>query len=163
LLDARLLNKKLDVRIRGTTEKLYHRGVYEGREGFIVPDRVFSNVEDTVQVQIGYAQSRRPFPLKYLVPHMTTQREMFVSPAAARPVISTIGERVVIIGADLNGARDAVGFYAQVINCSYPLPPNHGLVWITSHGASYGQYRYFSEDSLCRSQTDDTNWWQYVH
>ena len=157
LLDPRLLNKRLDIRIQGTKATLWHNGRYENEGGFVVLTKPPSNVDVSVSVKLGFAQSRLFFPLRFLHPEVTTERSGFVLPEARRPVISTVGQRVVIIGADLEGKADLIGNYALIIH--YPqLAPGHTCVQIMIQGPLWGRYGFFDEKSLCRSHFEPIEW-----
>ena len=54
LLHPQLLHKKLDVRIRGTTITLCHNARYENECGFLIPDKKFTSVNDSIVVKVGY-------------------------------------------------------------------------------------------------------------
>ena len=158
MLNERLIGKKLDVRIQGTRATLFHNGQFEGQLGFVVLDKPLRNVDQSVVVKLGYAQNRRPFPPRYLLPEMSTERPGFVTPDHAVPVISVLQERVVIIGADLNGYSDAVGNYGHIAYCPWPLLPKQTLVYIISLGPLQGQHRYYHQRSLCRSFPEGAGW-----
>lgn len=160
MLDERLIGKKLDVRIQGTQAKLFHNGKFEGQLGFVILDKPLKDVDQSVIVKLGYAQNKRPFPPRYLVPEMTTQRDGFVTQDQAVPVISVLQERVVIIGADLSGNSDAIGNYAQIVYSPWQLLPGQTLVFVTSPGPFIGQQRYYDQRALCRSFVDNPGWGQ---
>jgi hypothetical protein len=150
LLDARLLHKRLDVRIKGTTNSLSHLGRYENKIGYIILDAVPSSINASVTVKVGYVEARRPFPVCHLFPETTTENPPFVSTEAARPVVSMPGQRVVVIGADLNGDLHLVGSYGIVVASGYVLQPGHAAICISS-GDFVGHGAYFEEKSICRS------------
>ena len=153
MLDARLVDKKLDVRIKGTKVTLFHNGQYENKCGFVVMKKVPATVNDSVVVKIGFEQSQRPFLLRYLVPERTTERPGFVDVAVAKPMIQEFGERVVIIGPDLCGLSDAIGLFGTIVNAYCQLQPGDTLVMV--HCANQPPvYLYYHEDSLCRSHVE---------
>jgi hypothetical protein len=155
LLDDRLLNKRLDVRIRGTTRTLFHNGRYENQCGFTVLTRAPSSVNESVIVKLGYEQTKRKFQLCYLFPEMTTEVPKVVGPDAARPVVSSIGQRVVIIGPILGGPSDMVGNYALIEEST---ESNLGLARVCSSGEWHGIASYFPDTSLCRSLPEFAEW-----
>ena len=158
LLDPRLQKKRLDIHIRGTTVKIWHNGAYENACGFLVLTKPLKSTNDSVIVKIGYNQSKIYFPLHYIFPQVTTERSMFVSRSAASPIVKTIGERVVIIGNDVEGKSDYIGHHAVVIRCMWPLPYDQGCLQILTTGPNWGTIRYFSDMSLCRSDTGELDW-----
>jgi hypothetical protein len=158
LLDTRLLNKRLDIRIWGTKERLVHSGRYEDECGWTVLTKPLKDVNQSILVKLGYAQSRLYFPAYHLFPEMTIARPGFVKPTTGRPVVSVEGERVVIVGADGEGKLDYVGNHALVIHCPWPLTPGNALLSICSPGPFFGQHRYFNEKSLCRSYAESVEW-----
>jgi hypothetical protein len=154
-----LQKKRLDIRIRGTTDNIWHNGAYENACGFLVLTKVPKSINDSVIVKIGYNQSKIYFPLRYIFPQVTTERSMFISRSAASPIVKTIGERVVIIGKDVEGKSDYIGHHAVVIYCIWPLPPAQGCLQISTAGRNRGIIRYFSEESLCRSDDGEFDWY----
>jgi hypothetical protein len=159
LLDGRLINKKLDVRIRGTQgnscSKSFYKGRYEGRCGFIFLDRIPDGVDGSVEVKMGVDQTRRRFQARHLFPETTTERPPHVDAEAAKPMVSVLSQiqRVVIIGPDVYGNSNAVGSYGEIVNSGYELLPGQALVMLTS-GPYIQQPWYFHERSLCRSDED---------
>jgi hypothetical protein len=155
LLDTKLLNKRLDVRIQGTRVDPWQGGRYEGSCGFLVLEESPRHVTVAVVVKVGPNESRIRFPLRYIFPLMTTERPPTVLSNAAQPVISTLGERVVVIGSDYEGASDFIGCYGLIytVGVSGFCYVNVGIP-----GQYYGQLRYFSENSLCRSTYGAIEW-----
>jgi hypothetical protein len=131
-------------------EALYHRGKYENNIGFIILDEVPSNVEAPVRVRVGFTESRVVFQPHFLAPLMMMENPPFTPPEKAQPVVSSMGQRIVIIGVDLEGSPRWVGNYGIIIKSHYPLQPGHALVYIAA-GQSSGTCSYFDETSLCRS------------
>jgi hypothetical protein len=117
LLDKRLLNTRLDIRIRGTKETLLYNGRYDNACGWMVLTKPLSDVDDHIAVKLGYTQSNLYFPARHIFPETTTERPGFVHASAALPVVSVQGERVVIIGTDGLGQSDCVGKHALIIHC----------------------------------------------
>jgi hypothetical protein len=156
LLDARLLNKRLDVHIRGTKETLVQNGRYENERGFTVLTKPLPDVNHRILVKLGYAQSRVFFPACHIFPETTTTRPGFV--VAGCPVVSVPGERVVIVGEDAEGKLDYVGNFALITSCRWLLAPGNALVMITTSGPFLGKYLYFNEKSLCRSHAESIEW-----
>jgi hypothetical protein len=156
LLNARLLNKRLDIRIQGTKETLVHNGRYENERGFTVLTKLPPDVNHRLLVKLGYAQSRVFFPACHIFPETTTTRPGFV--VAGRPVVSTPGERVVIVGEDGEGKLDYVGTFALITSCPWVLAPGNTLVMITTPGPFLGKHLYFNEKSLCRSHAESIEW-----
>ena len=157
LLDSRLLNKKLDVRINGTTDPLWRNGRYESKIGFIVLRMPLKSVDDSIPVMVGYTQGRVYFRAYHLSPETTTEQEGPTPQTAypAHPMISVLGTRVVIIGADLLGYSDYIGQYALIIHCPYPLEPGQSCVQIINGERDAGYIGYFHQKSLCRSLSLD--------
>ena len=159
LLDSRLLNKRLDVRIRGTTKTLFHNGRYENQCGFTVLTQVPSSANESVTVKLGYEQTKRKFQLCYLFPETTTEIPKVVGPDAARPVLSSVGERVVIIGPFLGGPSDMIGNYALIEDAmDSSMESNLGLARVCSSGKWSGIACYFPGTSLCRSLREVVEW-----
>jgi hypothetical protein len=131
-----------------------HNGRYEGELGYLTMEKVLPNADAVVSVRVGFHESRVWLPLRCLEPHRTTARPRFVSPEDASPIISVIGEHVVLIGADVSGNSDWFGEYGQVVQCPVPCPPGSASVQAMS-GPSLGYVKFFEEKSLCRS-------WQMV-
>ncbi len=153
MLDQRLVGKRLDIRIKGTVKALYHNGKWEDQCGYLVLQKTPVNEKDMILVKMGYSESQIRFTRCYLFPQMTTERPGFVDAKAARPVISSIGQRVVIIGPDAYGNSDRVGEYACIVHCPYNIPSHQALVMI-SFGQFFGEYRYYNESCLCRSHME---------
>ena len=157
LLDPRLVGKKLDVRIQGTTDPPFQGGKFEGRLGFTVLTKSPRNVMDSNIVKLGYSENRLLFQAQHLVPETTTERDPFVNREAAVSIASVVGMRVVIIGPDLEGNSSWIGDYGFVVECPYPLQPDQACV---QDLRSF--YHYFSTTSLCRSYTESgvpINWY----
>ena len=91
-MDARLLNKRIDVRIDGTDKNLYRNGQYEKACGILVLTSLPHNTNASVLVKVGPEQSRLHFRLLNLIPELTTERPPLVHSEIAWPVVSTIGE-----------------------------------------------------------------------
>jgi hypothetical protein len=155
LCDGRLLNKILDVRVRGTKRTLWRNGKYEDQIGFTVLTRVLSNVDDKILVKLGYNETSLTFPLKYLHPEMTTERDRLVPASQARPVIYYGNYRVVVIGSDMSSNFDLVGNYGKVVG-SESLGSTK--VRIISPGPFANQEYYFREDALCASCERQVMW-----
>ena len=115
-------------------------------------------MKDSVLVKMGYTQSRVYFPLCHLVPLHTTERPGIVSWSQAQPIISVPGQRVVIIGADLEGKEELVGQYAFIIASYYQLHDGHACIQVSSRGPLGGQYGYFDVKSLCQSHCEPVEW-----
>jgi hypothetical protein len=158
LLDMRLLRKRLDVRIEGTTTTLSYYGRYEGQCGYTVLTKTPSDVNVTVPVKVGFTESRIFLPLHHLSPQRTTERPGFVPAKAAHPIVSAVGERVVIIGVDLEGNSELVGNYALVIHCPWQLASGQACVQVSSRGSFWGRFGYFDQMSLCRSYYEPVSW-----
>jgi hypothetical protein len=157
LLDERLLNRRLDICVRGTAPTLFHNGRYENQAGFLVLTERPSSVNQSILVKIGYHQSKLLFPLRYLAPEYTTEIILpkMMQPSTARPVVSTLGARVVIIGADLAGNHNFVGHYGFIVDCPYHLDPGQACVHIVDCISHFG---YFDEKVLCRSVAEPVEW-----
>jgi hypothetical protein len=153
LLDPRLLNKKLDVRISGTTDPLWRKGRYENKIGFIVLRMALKSVNDSIPVMMGYTQGKVYFRAHHLSPEVTMEWEgltpQFSYPP--HPMVSALGTQVVIIGADALGNSNHVGQSALIIYSPYPLEPGQACVQIVNGQRDAGYIGYFHEGSLCRS------------
>ena len=154
LLDSRLVGKKLDVRILGTRQTSFHRGRYENNCGFIMLQKVPDNVNHSTLVRIGFEESQRSFPIKYLHPQTTTERPPFVADKDVGPISSRIGQRVVIIGPDVGKNTELVGNYGHIVDSGHVLPVGLALVQVYGSGNVYGKWGYFNEESLCRSHQE---------
>jgi len=157
LLDPRLVGKKLDVRIQGTTDPPFQGGKFEGRLGFTVLTKPPRNVTDSNIVKLGYSENRLLFQAQHLVPETTTERDVFVNREVAVSITAVAGTRVVIIGPDLEGNSSWIGHYGFIVQCPYPLEPGQACVQDL-----LAQYHYFPVTSLCRSYTENgvpINWY----
>lgn len=153
----RLLNKKLDVRVKGTTNPPWHNGRFEDQLGFMVLTHGVYSLDSPIVVKIGFLESRAALQARHVVPEVTTERPRYPSknpPPAVMDILSVPGIRVVIIGPDMNGSAAYVGNYALVQKCAYGLEPGVGLVQIGSMGEHWGEYIYVPIDSICRSGVD---------
>ena len=150
LLNSKLVHKRLDVRIKGTASALFYNGRYENRCGFVVLEAVPSSVNTSVTVKLGWERTRRKFPLRYLSPELTTENPPSISAEVACSVLSSIGQRVVIIGADINGDSCLVGDYGTIIRPEHHLFPLCACV-LVSYSRGQGFASYFPENSICRS------------
>jgi hypothetical protein len=138
------------VRIKGTKETLFHNGIYEGQCGYLTLESTPANVNASVAVRVGYRRSKIKLKPIYLTPQTTTETPGVVPADAARPIVSCIGERVVIIGPDLSGNLGFVGRYAVVVDRGYRLKPTEASLQM--YDTSYpGFVACFDETSLCRS------------
>ncbi len=149
LLNERLLHKKLDVRIQGTDKTQFYNGSYEGQGGFIIMKKLPAREDDSVKVALRYNRTQRAFQVRYLVPETTTELERFVSAQSAQLVVSSPGQRVVILGPDVEGQSD--GCYAHVINSGYPLVEGLAAVVIDGPSPLAGRCRYYYQNFICRS------------
>lgn len=153
LFDARLVHKKLDVRISGTTQPVWRNGRYEHRAGFIVLRMPLKSESDSITVKVGYMQSQVSFRPYHLSPEITMHQEGPGSQIveSAIPMTSVLGTRVVIIGPDVIGASNYIGQYALIIYAPYQL--NHGetCIQIINGERDAGFIGYFHQTSLCRS------------
>jgi hypothetical protein len=138
LLNAQLLHVRLDVRVQGTTKTLWYNGRYEDACSILVLTAKPSGLDVTVPVKVGYEQSLAHFPLRYLIPEVTTEQPKVTLPSAAQHVISCVGERVVIIGPDLTGNMEPIGCYTLIIHYPYPLDVDQACVIIATMGPLWG-------------------------
>jgi len=140
------------VRIKGTKDTLFHNGVYEDQCGYLTLSSEPSNVNASVIVMVGYRRNKIKLKPIYLIPLTTTETPGVVPQNAARPVVSCIGERVVIIGPDLFGNSELVGNYGLIVDSGYRLEPTHAIVQVCdSASPKVGYAACFDESSLCRS------------
>lgn len=154
LLDPRLLFKKLDVRVQGTTlsHPPWQGGKFEGQLGWVILTKMIQSAEESTFVKTGFAQNRAPLLIRHLVPERSTEVPTYwPNTDASTSVFSKPGSRVVVIGPDFSECTDYVGAYALVTHCPTPLPPNCGLVQIASPGPNWGKYIYLDINSVCRS------------
>jgi hypothetical protein len=153
LLDPRLVHKKLDVRISGTTNPVWRNGRYENKSGFIVLRAPLKSVDDSITVSIGYTQGQVSFRAYHLSPEITTEQEGPDSQITlpALPIISVLGTRVVIIGPDVMSTSNYIGQYALIIYAPYQLGPGEVCVQIPNGERDAGFIGYFHQASLCRS------------
>ena len=157
LLDPRLVNKKLDVRISGTTNPIWRKGRYKNKPGFIVLRISLKSVDDSITVMMGYTQGQVSFRAYHLSPEITMEQEGPDSRTAhpALPMISVLGTRVVIIGADVMGTSSYIGQYALIIYTPYTLGLGEVCIQITNGQRDAGFIGYFNQTSLCRSLSLD--------
>lgn len=150
--------KRLDVRIQGTINPVFHKGRYEGQSGFTVITKQPADVTTSTIVKLGYSENRLAFQLRHLLPETTTERAGFVTCEAAVPITSVVNTRVVVIGPDLSGDVSWIGTYGFIVLCPYPLESGQALVRDLG-----GRHAYFHCDSLCRSYMSDqgapVNWY----
>lgn len=150
MLDSRLVGKKLDVRVMGTAS--IYKGRYENQCGFITMTETPADLYASTTVRIGFEESRRSFPIGYLHPQTTTERPPFVVAKDAVALTSQLGQRVVIIGPDIEGSTQLIGQYCYIVHSGHSLPVGLALVERCISGddgkCSWG---YFNEGSICRS------------
>ena len=108
------------------------------------------NVETRVPVLMGFTEAKVWIPPHCIFPNRTTERPGFHLPREVHPIISALGEHVVIIGADVSGNSDWIGEYRRVVQCEF-LPPLHSASVQALTGPSTGQIKFFHENSLCHS------------
>jgi hypothetical protein len=77
---------------------------------------------------------------------------------SAWPVVSTFGERVIIIGYNVEGAMDMVGYYGEITQCPYNLVASTASVAVTVPGLAWYVMCYFVEKLLCRSTSEPVEW-----
>jgi hypothetical protein len=142
----------------GTLNSLWRNGAYENACGFLVLTSKPKDTTSSVIVKTGYGQSRLHFPLRHLYPEHTTERPGFTTAASAQPIVSTVGERVIVIGPDLEEKKDTVGSYGVIIHCPWPLNDDQALVLIQTPKDLCGRASYFHQSSLCRSTNEVIDW-----
>ena len=133
----------------------FHNGRYEDSCGWIEPDFSLSKTDESIFVRVGFVQSKLKFRLHHLQPLKTTEHLGYISAAAAQPVVSAVGMRVVITGADTYGDTRWIGQYGLVVRSPQPTPPEIGCVaciprWPPAPNQTQTA-SYFHQDSLCRS------------
>jgi hypothetical protein len=159
-LDQRLLGKKLDVRIRGTTDPPFHKGRYEGHSGFTVLMKQLLDITASNIVKMGFSENRLLFQIQHLVPETTTEHSGFITQEAATSIISAFNTCVVIIGPDLGGDSSWIGVYGYIVQCHYDLEPDQACVQDL-----WNRFAYFHKDSLCRSHSQNgvpVNWYGHM-
>jgi hypothetical protein len=144
------------VRITGTTSPPWHGGRHEGHSAFLVLTKSPKDIDTSQTVKVGFEQSRMYFKMCHLSPEQTTERPGFVSKEASKPIVSSIGQRVVIIGLDTTGESNFIGYYGLIVACPFALDPGQACVQMASPGILWGKHGYFHETSLCRSHDDAT-------
>ena len=155
MLDKRLVGKRLNMQISGTTSDFFHGGKYEGKTGYIMMESAPTDVNASIEVQLGYEQSKHNFRLRHLQPEKTMHEakpaHMTQDSTKAQPVISTPGTWVVVIGPDRYGDNQWIGYYGQIVR-SITLDTQFGYVLLSQVWPSDMQNgSYFEPDSLCRS------------
>jgi hypothetical protein len=160
LLDARLLNKRLDVCIQGTKRTLYRNGRYKDACGFLVLEQTPSDVSTSIIVKIGFAEGRLHFPVWHIFPLTTMERPQpsQIRPNDVKPIISSPRKWVVIIGLDLDGKADFIGCCGLIAECDLELGRGQAYIYIIVPGSIDGQYGYFYESSLCQSTAGTIEW-----
>ncbi|KAF9455556.1 hypothetical protein BDZ94DRAFT_1363706 [Collybia nuda] len=154
LFDERLLMKKLDVRVQGTTSTYpsWQSGRFEGQLGWVVLTNKIRSGHTSTYVKVGFAESRALLQIQHLVPERTTEVPTYwPTITAPTSIFSSPGTRVVVLGPDENGCTDYIGNYALVTQSPVELPNNFGLVQIASPGPNFGKYIYLDISSVCRS------------
>ena len=157
LLDRRLVGKWLDVRISGTMPDFFHGGKYEGRPSYIMMESAPTNVNASIEVQVGYEQSRCKFRLCHLqhekTMHKAKPTHMTEDLMAVPLVISTPGTQVVVIGPDRYSDSQWIGYYGKIARC-VTLDTQFAYVLLSQEWPSDTENgSYFEPDSLCRSLT----------
>jgi hypothetical protein len=91
LLDARLLNKQLDVCIQGIKRTLYHNGRYEDACGFLVLERTPLDISTSIVVKIGFVEDHLHFPVRHIFPLtiMEWPQPSQIRPNDVKPIISS--------------------------------------------------------------------------
>jgi hypothetical protein len=157
LLDPRLLNKRLDIRISGTKINLCHGGRYEDHIGYLVLDQVPADTTKSVLIKVGYHESQLRFPIRHLRPLRTTERPPTVTSDMAQPLSASMGERVVIIGSDLEGQSDLIGYYGWTYAASEP-PHVYVYAAVQTPVGYQAQVKHYHEQSLCRATAGVVAW-----
>lgn len=162
LRDPRLLFKKLDVRVQGTTSyPPWQGGKFEGELGWLILTKPVTTLLDSVYVKTGFYENRAPLQIRHLIPERSTRVPTFFSNHTPdeESVFTITGVRVVIIGPDLAGNTSYIGDYA-VVRLYKGLAANVRMVQIASPGPRWADYAFFDIDSVCRSLTIPTpiNW-----
>jgi hypothetical protein len=151
-----LVDKRIDVVIEGTMRGLYYRaGKYEGRRGVLVLRSPAKELDSAVTVKLGLIATQVKFPLKYILPESTTEREGAVNAPQSKLIHTVLGQRVVIIGKDLSGSMDFIGSYGSISPCQYPLQPQESLVFLFP---PVNKFVYFHSESICRSHHESVFW-----
>lgn len=161
LLDHRLLNKRLDIKITGTTKENLYNGRYEDSLGFLVLTSPHMTVLEAVYVKLEYTQLKIKFELRHIDPLTTTARSTSIpqkQPSYPGPIISDYGRRVIIIGPDDFGKEDYIGKYGLICRPEHTIPPDSAAVLISFEPPHISQWGYFSSASLCSSDIDPVMW-----
>lgn len=159
MLDTRLRDKKLDVRLKGMGRTF--GGKYEDEEGFfwLASNAKVKRTKPTIQVIIGLHEVKRHVPIEMIHPERTTVQKRFTAPDGISGggtevvrISRAIGQRVVIIGPDNYGADWFVGKYGIVSPTQSTDPADVWIIICPGQGKEYdGRWAWMNEIYLCRS------------
>lgn len=152
ILDTRLRDKKLDVRLKDMGSMF--SGRYKGEQGHVTlrSNTKVKKTAPTVPVVIGLNAVRRHVPIAMIHPERTV---FVIHPKRGPDIISlseAIGTRVVIIGLDNAGSDRFVGKYG-IVSKSEIVDPADVLIRLSpGQGPEFdGNWGWVNEKCLCRS------------
>ena len=157
MLEPRLVGKRLDVCIKGST---FYNGRYEGKGGFIILTSTPFDWDTSIEVRIGYEQSKRNFRACHLWPEKTMEipqpaylEKGLTEPTRAAEVIMMTGVKVIIIGADLRDDEAWIGYFG--VTRTSPLPGSACVILLQTWPPTWtvdSPSAFFPPDSICHSQ-----------
>jgi hypothetical protein len=77
-MDARLLNKWIDIQIDRTDKNLYQNGQYKKASSIVMLTSLPHNTNTSVLVKVGAEQTHLHFPLLNLISQLTTEHPPLV-------------------------------------------------------------------------------------
>lgn len=165
LWDKRLLNKRIDIIILGTTavQPSLYGGRYEGHQGYTVLQSLPTPTE-SIYVRVGPLASKLRIPVMYLFPARTSVVQLdtrlvdldMVTEQQELPFGQAYGLRVLIIGPDYEGELKYIGRYGVITgkNETKNLPSHTAQVLVDGGWFDV----VFRETSLCRSLAGPIEW-----
>jgi hypothetical protein len=115
----------------------------------------WKGLDSLVMVKLGLIATQVKFPLKYILPETTAEREGAVNASDAQLIQAELGQRVVVIGPDLSGNSNFIGCYGCVSSCQFPLEPHDALILLYPPAS---QFAYFNKKNICRSHHESVLW-----
>lgn len=105
-------------------------------------------------MKIGFEHNQVKLRVRLLVPEKTTERPGYVSAAEARPIISSPGQHVVIIGKDAQGDDGQIGRTGIIAQSPAPILDGFACVYNWPPSTVVFPTPYFHENSLCRTSSN---------
>lgn len=166
LLDKRLKNKRLDIRIEGLEDsslfaKLGKKAQrQEGALGILVLESAVRKVDSLIQVQLGSVhQDYFRLPVECVKPMRSVYKPGYVEEHTSIGLTQT---RVVIIGPDINGDVSKIGEYAQVDPIIFYFRSGGRrvvkVVFARSAAQEHIETGYYDAGDLCRSLNESIEW-----